>query len=261
MMGLIFQPNKPWQEATAALAALLDESYKAVKDAEPRRQYLGASILGDDCERKVAFNYHGTDRDPDKGFSGKTYRIFDMGHDGESRMAGYLRCAGFEIVTEGKDGRQLGFSVAEGKFAGHIDGAIISGPDVKCPWPALWENKALGAKSWIDVALKGIQKSKPTYYVQVQIYMAYMELERCLFTCLNRDTGDVYAEVIALDLATAQKFSDRAARIIESASPFESPRCTTDESDYRCGWCDYKTTCWKARIPEHATVTEKPAWL
>src|SRR5690348_9863869 len=95
-----FQPTNPRADLTAELVKLLDTSYKILKDAEPRRTYLGASIIGHHCERSLAYQFHGTPRDEGKGFSGQIYRVFDMGHDGEARMALYLRTAGFKLLTE-----------------------------------------------------------------------------------------------------------------------------------------------------------------
>src|SRR3546814_3337560 len=43
-------------------------------------------------------------------------------------------------------------------------------------YPALWEMKALNNKSWNDTRCKGVEKSKPVYYVQMQTYMAYLGL-------------------------------------------------------------------------------------
>src|SRR3546814_11494595 len=64
-------------------------------------------------------------------------------------------------------------------------------------YPALWEMKALNNKSWNDTRCKGVEKSKPVYYVQMQTYMAYLGLGDypALFTALNKDTGEIYAEL------------------------------------------------------------------
>ena len=50
---------------------------------------------------------------------------------------------------------------------GHIDGVITAGPDVGIAWPALWEHKALNARSWTDTVKRGLRASKPVYYGQV----------------------------------------------------------------------------------------------
>jgi hypothetical protein len=262
-MGLtMFAPSrpKPWLETSALLTEVLDRTYKEVKDAEPPRTYLGASMMGRECVREVAYQYHQAAKDVERGFSGRIYRVFDMGHDGEARMAQYLCVGGFDLREKGKDGKQFGYCVADGKMQGHIDGVILSGPDVGCEWPALWENKALNDKGFKDVTAKGIEKSKPVYFAQVQIYMAYLQLERCFFTCINRDTGEVSAEVIPFDAAKAQAISDRGVRVIGSINPEEFPRISRDSTDFRCKFCDYHGSCWgKAEIA--APEAARPGWL
>ena len=261
-MGMpTFNPTKPWAATSEALTELLDRTYKAKQDAQPRRQYLGASMMGGECLRSVAYQYFGAEKDPDRGFSGQIYRVFDMGHDGETRMAEYLRVAGFHLKTEKADGYQFGYMVAGGKMKGHIDGVILDGPDVGCPWPALWENKALNNKGFNAVQARGIEKEKPLYFAQVQIYMAYMQLERCFFTYTNRDTGQVALEVIEFDAEKAQAISDRGVRVIQARGPEEFPRITNDRSDFRCRFCDYADRCWTTPDKLSDTSMPAPSWL
>lgn len=52
--------------------------------------------------------------DPGRGFSGRILRVFEVGHVLEDLAVRWLRMAGFILKTEGKDGQQFGFSVADG---------------------------------------------------------------------------------------------------------------------------------------------------
>lgn len=257
-MTMTFEPMKPWHKTTIDITEVMDRTWKEKKDGEPRRQYLGASIVGGPCERQIAYQWHNTPKDDD-GFSGRLYRIFDRGHKGEDRMAEYLRTAGFELVTHRADGSQFGFSALGGKFSGHIDGIIHGGP-LNITYPCLWENKVLNHKSWNDLFNHGLQKSKPVYFTQANLYMAYMELESCLFTAENADTCEVYAEVVPLDVAHAQAMSDRAVRVIASTLPTDLARCTCDKSDFRCKLCSWSKTCWQENQAP-ATTTQRPPWL
>ncbi len=47
-----------------------------------------------------------------------------MGHVFEDLAIGWLRRAGFDIRARGRDGEQFGFSVANGRIQGHIDGVV-----------------------------------------------------------------------------------------------------------------------------------------
>ena len=106
--------------------------------------------------------------------------------------------------TERADGRQFGFSALDGRFKGHIDGCLVAGP-VPLAYPALWENKALGAASWKDVVKRGLTLSKPVYAAQIALYQAYLELPNpALFTALNRDTMELYSELVPFDPSLAQ---------------------------------------------------------
>jgi hypothetical protein len=254
-----FSPTKPGDATTRIVTALLDAACKKKRQDEPRRSYLGASMMGGECLRAVAYDYHDFKRDPEREFSGRMIRIFDMGHMGETMMAQYLALAGFELVTTDADGKQFEYVQAGGKMKGHIDGKIVAGPDIGCAWPALWENKALNDDNFKKVVQHGIRKAKGVYFAQVQIYMAYMALDRCLFTCINKDTCEIYAEIIALDIQRAQEVSDRGVRVITSASPKEFQRIGRDETDFRCRFCDWHDRCWEVGKPKVSPPA--PSWL
>src|SRR5581483_11661484 len=66
-------------------------------------------------------------------------------------------------------------SALEGRFRGHIDGCLVGGP-VAMDFPALWENKALGAAPWKEVVKKGVVLARPLYAAQIALYQAYLEL-------------------------------------------------------------------------------------
>lgn len=257
-----FAPAKPWQMTSNAVAEVLDRNYKAFKDAEPKRLYLGGSMIGRDCEREIAYQYHRAPIESD-GFSGQLYRIFDRGHKGEDRMAEYLRIAGFELVTHRQNGSQFGWSAMDGRIKGHIDGVILSGPPVPgIDWskPALWENKILNNNTFGKLWNHGLQKTKPVYYTQVNLYMAYMELEQTLFTAENADNCEVYTEALQLDLQHAQEMSDRGVRIVQSRAPEDLPRVAGSADDYRCKSCDFKNRCW-SKPATTAQPIATPAWL
>ena len=239
----MFEPPK--QHHNEAIEAAISHALIAVRTKEDRRTYLGASRWGHHCERALGYEYHATDRDDmsKPKFSADLYRIFDMGHDGEDRMSKYLRMAGFELQTEKPGGGQIGFSVCDGKLGGHCDGIVHAGPGIT-KVPLVWENKALNNKSWNDTKDKGVAKSKPLYYAQMQTYIAYLDLQGYLFTAMNRDTGEIFVELGEPDMRLAQEVSDRALRVIQSQHPEQLPRCSTQETDWRCRFCDFAKRCW-----------------
>lgn len=226
--------------------ALIDAGLQAREQQQARRQYLGASRLGVSCERQLQYEYAQAPVDPDKGFSGRILRIFERGHRMEDAMVGWLRAAGFILKTEGKDGQQFGFAVADGQLQGHCDGVFVGGPE-GFAYPALWECKALGSKSWNDLAKKGLAVSKPVYAAQVAIYQAYLGLfdNPAIFTAVNADSMEIYAELVPFDAALAQKMSDRAVTVIKATEAGELlPRGFAEASHFECRFCSYAERCW-----------------
>ncbi|MGH6914491.1 MAG: hypothetical protein ACREH3_12390 [Geminicoccales bacterium] len=167
---------------------LIDAALEEAARAKPRRDYLGGSRIGEPCARRLAYEVTLTPVDDGKEFDGRLLRIFDAGHQFEDLTIRWLQAAGFDLRVRGRDGRQYAFSVAGGKMRGHIDGVIVGGPDVGITWPALFEHKALNQSSWTDLVKRGLRQSKPIYFAQCQLYMAYMELEVALLTAMNKNT-------------------------------------------------------------------------
>lgn len=243
-------------EVNDVIVPLLDESLKKERDAEPPREYLGASIIGDKCERKLAFGFHGYPSE----FSGRTYRIFEMGDAVEEMMVRYLRLAGFTLKTHNKDGNQIGFIDAGGLIRGHCDGFILNGPEVPgLEYAANFECKGLKASSWKKVRKVGLREYSDTYFGQSQLYMGHFDLKQTLFTAYNKDTSEVHFEIVDFNRRDAQDASDRGLRVIQTKNPFEAPRVASRPEDFRCKFCDFAKECWEDRKPEKTTAT--PAWL
>lgn len=243
-----FNPTRIRQGLAAqTVLATIDDALVANAESQKRRTYLGASAIGSLCERRVQYEYMGCDYDTDYKPSPRTQRIFARGHLGEEMVAKWIRMAGYELKTEKPNGHQFGFRVADGKFSGHCDGIITGGPDIETP--CIWEHKCLGAKSWKQIENKGVAHSKPEYADQIALYQAYLELPApALFTALNMDTMELYAEFIAFDKKRAQDASDRAVAIIQDTQAGAlRPRISDDEDFWLCknksGKCQFWGRC------------------
>lgn len=259
---------RPSAEWSAVFEGIIDEAMQKENAAQAPRKYLGASRLGDECLRKLGYEFHHTPKDEGREFKGATLRIFQRGHTGEDNMAARLRLAGFDLVTHKQDGGQIGFNTgwneARGCYtlSGHIDGVVTKAPYASgLATPALWENKVLGDKSWNDTMKKGVRASKPVYFAQMQVYMAYLDLSDNpgLFTAENANTGAIYAERVPFDPAAAQANSDRGVKVVTSASPDELPRVAATATDFRCKWCDFAARCW-GQTAEPAAAPSAGAW-
>jgi hypothetical protein len=172
-------------------------------------------------------------------------RVFEAGHRFEDLSIRWLRAAGFDLRTRRRDGEQFGFSVAGGRLRGHIDGVIVSGPDIGITWPSLWEHKALRRKAWEKLVKQGLRVAKPIYWAQVQLYMAYLDLAATLVTAMNKDSQELWHEVVKLDTAEAQALSDKAVAVIRAAEAGQLlPRISDDPDYYVCRFCPFPRRCW-----------------
>jgi len=229
----------------ARINSLIDAALIVERERQPPRDYLGASRIGEPCARRLVYEITHVPPDVEREIDGVALRIFEAGHRFEALSIRWLRAAGFDLRAKRRDGSQFGFSAADGKLRGHIDGVIVAGPEIGVVWPALWEHKALNAKSWNELVKRGVRASKPLYFAQVQLYMTYMELEVALLTALNKDNELLYHEVVPFDPVEAQALSDKAVEIIRAAEAGELlPRIAAASDFYLCRACPYAGRCW-----------------
>jgi hypothetical protein len=230
---------------------LIDAALQEKDFQQPQRDYLGASRLGVSCSRALQYEYLKEPRD--QPFTGKLLRVFELGHVLEGMAIKWLEGAGFEIAACQPDGGQFGFSTAGGRIKGHVDGIIYNAPaEIGMGFPALWECKSMNAKSWKQTVDKGVRVAKPIYAVQVALYQAYMEAtvpgistNPALFTSVNKDTSEIYHELVAFDAALAQEASDRGVNILRATVAGETlPRISLDPDFFECRFCDWKDKCW-----------------
>jgi hypothetical protein len=226
---------------------LIDRAIDERAKQETRREYLGGSAIGEPCLRRLQYEYQSAPKDEGTDFQPRTRRIFHRGHEGEEWMVGWIRDAGFDLKTEKASGGQFGFEDCGGRFKGHIDGVILSGPD-GFKYPALWENKVLGAKGYNQLVRHGVAKAYPKYAAQLATYQAYMQLAEApaFFTALNADTMDIHLELVPFNQELAQTSIDKAANILTACDHGETlPRAAAEEIAFVCRFCPYKGACWQ----------------
>lgn len=243
-----FNTSRTKRETFAASFSALIDAAEEEADASVRkpRDYLGASQIGDECARRIQYDMLAAPAAP---FDGKSLRIFDRGHTYEAKAAAWLRRAGFVLATHKPNSdAPFGFSVAGGRFRGHVDGIIFAGPAIEgLVYPTIWENKALGEKGWKALAKDGVAKAHPRYADQIALYQTYMDNQNsALLTAQNANTMEIWAEIVPFDPARAQAASDRAVAILRATDANDLlPRVSDDPGGFPCHWCKFKAHCWK----------------
>jgi hypothetical protein len=235
--------------------AHIDAALTAERAGQERRTYLGASRLGVACDRALQYEFAGAPADHGREFDGRVLRIFEVGHVLEDLAIRWLRLSGFDLYTRTRSGGQFGFSVCDGLIQGHVDGIVMAAPaDLGWSFPMLWECKTMNAQNWRDCVKRGVSVAKPVYAAQMAIYQAYMEstvegISRnpALFTAINKDTQELWFELVPFDAVLAQRSSDRSVKIIAATEHGELlPRSFSDSAHIECKFCSWQARCWRS---------------
>lgn len=285
MIDLTSTAKTDTQATSESIAKIIDEALVQFNENKTRKRYanrpksLGMGRIGhplasgyaaSGCERALYMEWKQFPEDEGRAFGANLYRIFDMGHDGEERMAQYFRMAGFDLKTEDKNGQQFGIEkfpdpeTGVPRMRGFADGVFIDGPkalgSVPLVYPFLWENKALNDKKWKEMVSKGVETSHPVYYGQMQLYMGCLNLTESpgLLTAMNRNTGEVHYEFVQYNEEHAQAGIDRAIRVLSGKDPLDFPRVTNDYNQLPCKWCNHRLTCMKLEENKPAPQLEGP---
>lgn len=180
------------KEESATVAAIY-AWHKAKGDAEPQRGYLGASIIGHDCDRYLWYTFRACVK---RDFSGRIYRLFQTGNLAESRFVAELEGIGCEVVSHDEAGKQIEVLAIGGHFSGHLDGMALGVPEAPKSWHVC-EFKTHNDKSFGALQKAGVQKSKPLHYAQMMVYMGLTKVDRALYLAMNKDTDEIYPSACA----------------------------------------------------------------
>lgn len=223
------------------IGGLVNKGMLDARAREPKRDYLGCSQIGNECMRKLQLMLEGKNEE----VAPRSLRIFDLGHVLEDTIVKWLRYAGFEIVTQNADGQQSGFVAAAGKIAGHVDGIVTKSPLATLLTPCILECKTMNAANWKETVKRGVFVAKPTYYTQVQLYMFFMNIRNpVFFVALNKDTAELYCEMIPYDHEYAERARDKGLSIVDMTKNNEmASQISADATFYQCKMCGYRHIC------------------
>jgi hypothetical protein len=213
----------------------------AAGKAELPHPYLGASIVGSDCLRRVQYDWWCTPM-----LDARVRAIFARGHYFEARVREQLVAIGFKFAP-----LEAGaFKAVNGDLRGHADGIVIAGPNplgsAYVNYPFIWECKALNAKNYRALTRNGLEKEFPRYAAQVALYQAYLKLTNpALFSTINADTCEQLHFWVPFSAERAQLWSDRAANIIAATRAGDLlPRAYKDPEKFPCKICPHVARCW-----------------
>lgn len=222
------------------LADDIYELYEEENAREPKRDYLGASVIVKPCERQAWYYFR---RAYDKRFEGRMLRLFEDGRKAEDRIIEEIKRTGKYVVDE-KDanGKQYGFSLYGGHYAGNCDGKILGIIEAPKTWHLI-EVKTHNDKSYDWLLNNAVKKGKPEHYDQMQIYMNELGLERGIYIAIKKSSSDIYTERVHREPKKKEAFREKALRVIQSN---DAPKKIANSLDiFDCKYCSYNKECYK----------------
>ncbi len=201
------------------------------------RWYLGGSVIGHQCTRYIAYTFRWAYKEK---LDSRIWRIFRIGDAIEDIMVKQLAKAGYEV-----SGQQVSLPGYRGHGSGHIDGIVVIDEE-----PHLFEAKSMNHTNYLDVQRKGVQVSKPIYYGQCQMYMGKLDLKKALFLAMDKNTSDIYMEIIDFDEDEYERLCRREEDIIDGLPLSMFPRISNNPSWYTCKFCAAKDVCHKGETLE-----------
>jgi hypothetical protein len=241
-MPKLTNPNSP-------TVSSIYQAYENRHRNEARLQRrLGAASVGQ-CARRTWFDFrwaHCVGSTPD----GRLLRLFETGHLAESRFVQNLRDIGCEVHDlDPATGDQWTFTACGGHLVAKIDAAVLGLPEAPKTWH-VGEFKTHSAKSFRDVATKGVRAAKPEHYMQMLVGMHLSGMDRAFYLAVNKDTDELYSERFEYDKAEAEACIAMAQQVIDGANAPARPHESPDK--YPCTLCSHRAMCWGTSAPDPA---------
>lgn len=206
--------------------------------SDGRRDHLGASLIGKECERALWYDFRWATR---ARHPGRILRLFETGQLEEARLVRNLRRTGATVLdVDPESGRQWRVEAHGSHFAGSFDAVALGLLEAPKTWH-LVEFKTHSAKSFAELKRDGVRLSKPWHWAQMQVYMRLADLTRALYVAVCKDTDEIHTERVPVDREEGDRLLAKAKRIIEAQHP--PARISLDPSWWQCRLCDHQETC------------------
>lgn len=218
------------------------------------RNHLGASLIGDDCLRKLFYGFRWVKREK---HSGRMLRLFQTGHREEARYLEYLVGIGFSISST-----QERISDCNGHFGGSNDGeAVYNGVTF------LLEFKTNGTgRGYNEVSELGVRRAKPKHWAQMCTYGFKRGIKYALYMIKNKNDDDLTIQILELDWQLGEEMIRKASFVIESETA--PPRISGNPAFFDCKFCNFAGVCHKQHAMEkncrscvHSKPVENAAWF
>lgn len=254
--GICLDSGNEFKRLQGNVLPHIGDAYKPEDD--DYRSHLGASVIGAECARSVFYGYRWAYKPKPRGKKGepalkaesRMRRLWNRGHLEEGRFIAMMLMIGAQVYQQDAEGKQYRMSALGGHFSGSGDGIAVGIPDLPEGVPCLTEYKTHSDDSFDKLKAQGVRLSKAQHYVQMQEYMHHFGLLYALYLAVNKNTEELYGEIVMYDRPTAEHFIDRAKSIVYAE---EAPaRIRGGNPGFHvCKYmCDHTAVCYHTIEPD-----------
>jgi len=214
------------------LGQLIDQYHEKINANEQPRPYLGCSIAGYRCERRIWLTFRWAIQER---FTGRTLRMFRRGREEERLVLEDLRAIGCVITDCQKE------VVLTPHIKGHVDGIITSGLPGHENEQFILEIKTFSSNAFTQLMRKGVKAAHYEHWVQMQLYMLASRIPKALYFAVCKDDDRLYTEIVQLDTERAQAILAKLDRLtMETRLP---PPISRDPTWWECKGCPAYSFC------------------
>jgi len=187
-------------------------------------------------------------------------RIFNRGDIEEPRVIADLDRVGCKVY--GDQTEVIGIT---GHAKGHIDGLVENVP-TGGEKIHLLEIKTMKSAMYAKYMKIGLRKFSGTYWQQIHSYMGHLDLKRCLYVVVNKDTEERDFKRIKFEKPQFEEGERIALGIITSPNP-PNRIMGARKTFFECKMCDSKDICFgdkelskSCRICEFSSIEDEGIW-
>lgn len=234
----------------------VDEALEQQQKLETPRNYMGMSMIAEECWRKVFYDFRNCVK---REIKASGIKAIQDGFAQEDIMIKRLRMLPFielHTVDPQDPSKQIGFTSLLGHLRGHADGIIKGIVEAPLTWH-VWENKAVNQKKFdkfnaLKISLSeknALQEWDGVYYGQAQLYMHFSELERHYITIQSPGGREFTSARTEYNRKHAEMLIGKARMLIFDNFTLPS-KMSKDREYFKCKWCQFQEICHDGDIPD-----------
>ena len=223
---------------------------------EWRRAHLGASVLGEECSRRIWYGFRWAvnpwrvlaakfkANPDDEKHPGQLFSLFGRGHREEPLLIKRMGWAGITIDHWSVDRLRC---KPGGHLGGTMDGIGIGFPEAP-KTDHVWDSKTANDKQFKIFRKMGLKRWNAKNYGQAQLYMHWSpdNLRRACYTVLNKNDDDIHSDRVPYVKAEATALETKGRQL--SVMPEPPERISDDPTWWQCGFCDFHGVCQHGEV-------------